>query len=264
MGGGIASQPWGAQLLLVALAAARFGFAFVLVPVFARDIIPPTVRNAIVLTLGGVAFVMQPAVDPNAMGAMQWARILLKEAAAGLVIGFFFGTILWAIEAAGEIIDAKVGATIGQVIEPMSGNMTSLNGALLGRLANVIFCASGGLLLLIGTVMESYAIWPIAADWPSLNMASLAVFENEFGRLMMLAFLVASPVIMVLYVIDAGLGLLNRFAQQLNVFSLSLSIKAWAATLLIVMLVPAIAQAVIGDLARRGDVVRAVIGALAR
>ena len=53
--------------------------------------------------------------------------------------------------------------------------MTSLNGALLGRLANVIFAASGGILLLIGTIIESYAIWPIAADWPSLDMASLAV-----------------------------------------------------------------------------------------
>ncbi len=264
MGGGISSQPWGAQLLLVALASARFGFAFVLVPVFARDVIPPTVRNAIILTLGGVAFVMQPSVDPNGMGAIQWARMLLKEAAAGLVIGFFFGTLLWAIEAAGEIIDAKVGATIGQVLEPMGGNMTSLNGALLGRLANVIFCASGGLLLLVGTVIESYAIWPIAADWPSLDMGSLAVFENEFGRLMMLAFLVSAPILMVLYVIDAGLGLLNRFAQQLNVFSLSLSLKSWAATLLLVMLIPVIAQAVVNDLAERGGVVKAVIGALAR
>ncbi|AHE54839.1 hypothetical protein NX02_15795 [Sphingomonas sanxanigenens DSM 19645 = NX02] len=260
----MADQAWANQLLLVALAASRFAFAFIFVPIFARETIPSTVRNSIILTLGGVAFVMQPQVDPSALGALQWARMLLKEAAAGLVIGFFFGTILWAMEAAGEIIDAKVGATIGQILEPMGGNMTSLNGALLGRLANVIFAASGGILLLVGTVIESYAIWPIAADWPSLEMSSLRVFEAEFGRLMMLALLIAAPVIMFLYVIDAGLGLLNRFAQQLNVFSLSLSIKSWAATFLLLLLLPAFAQVVIGDLAERGNVVRAVIGALAR
>jgi type III secretion protein T len=261
---GAADAGWANQLLLVALASARFAFAFVLVPIFSRDTIPATVRNSIILTLGGVAFLMQPSVDPTAMGALQWARMLLKEAAAGLVIGFFFATILWAMEAAGEIIDAKVGATIGQIIEPMGGTMTSLNGALLGRLANVIFAASGGILLLIGTIIESYAIWPIAADWPTLDMASLQVFEGEFGRLMMLALLIAAPVIMVLYVIDAGLGILNRFAQQLNVFALSLSIKAWAATFLLLLLVPALAQAVIGELGGRSDTVRAVIEALAR
>jgi type III secretion protein T len=259
-----ADAGWASQLLLVALASARFAFAFVFVPIFARETIPATVRNSIILTLGGVAFVMQPQVDPVTLGALQWARMLLKEAAAGLVIGFFFGTVLWAMAAAGEIIDAKIGATIGQIIEPMGGNMTSLNGALLGRLANVIFAASGGILLLVGTVMESYAIWPIAADWPSLEMASLRVFEGEFGRLMMLALLLAAPVITFLYVIDAGLGLLNRFAQQLNVFALSLSIKSWAATFLLLMLIPVFAQVVINDLAERGDIVAHVIKALAR
>ena len=76
--------------------------------------------------------------------------------------------------------------------------------------------------------------------------------------------LIAAPVIKVLYVIDAGLGILNRFAQQLNVFALSLSIKSWAATFLLLLLIPALAQAVIGELSGRSDTVRAVIGALAR
>lgn len=264
MGGGVADGAWANQLLLVAMASARFGFAFVFVPIFSRDTIPSTVRNSIILTLGGVAFVMQPQIDPTTLGAVQWARMLLKEAAAGLVIGFFFGTIMWAMAAAGEIIDAKIGATLAQILEPMGGTMTSLNGALLGRLANVIFAASGGILLLIGTVMESYVIWPIAADWPSLEMSSLRVFEGEFGRLMMLALLIAAPVIMFLYVVDAGLGLLNRFAQQLNVFALSLSIKSWAATLVILMMIPALAQVVIGDMANRSDAVASIIKALAR
>lgn len=255
---------WMDQALLTALFSARFGFAFVLVPIFAAETIAPLVRNSIVIVLGGVAYSAQPAIEPAAISAFGWARLLLKEAAAGLVIGFFFGTILWAMEAAGEVIDAKIGATIGQVTEPLGGNMTSLNGALLGRLANVIFAAGGGILLLVATVMESFAIWPMAADWPSLDAASLAVFEDEFGRLMALVALFAAPVLVFLYVIDAGLGLLNRFAQQLNVLSLSLSIKNWAATLLLVLLAPFFARAVLEDLGGRTDLVHGVIGALAR
>lgn len=250
--------------LLIALCSARFGAAFVLVPIFAQQTIPAMVRNSVILVLGGLVYYSHPPIDPAALGAFGWARLLLKEAATGLVIGFFFGTILWAMEAAGEVIDAKIGATIGQVLEPLGGNMTSLNGALLGRLANVIFAAAGGIILLVGTVMESFAIWPMTADWPSLDARGLAVFENEFGRLMALIALFSAPVLVFLYVIDAGLGLLNRFAQQLNVFSLSLSIKNWAATLLLVMLLPLFAQAVVQELASRDTIVRRVIGALAR
>jgi type III secretion protein T len=255
---------WLDQLLIVALCSARFGFAFALVPLFANETIPALVRNSLILTLGWVAYMMAPPIDPHAYGAFVWARMLLKEAATGLVIGFLFGTVLWALEAAGEIIDVKIGATIGQVIEPMTGNQVSLNGAVLGRLAHVLFAAAGGVTLLVGTILESYAIWPMTADWPNLDMRGLGIFEGEFGRLMMLAVLFAAPALVFLYVIDAGLGLLNRFAQQLNVFSLSLSIKSWAATLLMLLLIPMFAQAVIADLATRNDLVRAVVGALAR
>lgn len=255
---------WMSGALLVALCSARFAFAFILVPIFNQQTIPSLVRNTIILTLGGIAYYSQPPINIELMGAFGWARLLIKEAAAGLVIGFFFGTILWAMEAAGEVIDAKIGATIGQVLEPLGGNMTSLNGALLGRLANVIFAASGGIVLLVGTVMESFAIWPMTADWPTIDARGLAVFEDEFGRLMALIALFSAPVLVFLYVIDAGLGLLNRFAQQLNVFSLSLSIKNWAGTLLLVMLLPLFAQAVVEDLSSRNDMVRRVIGALAR
>lgn len=252
------------QLLLVGVSSARFGFAFILVPIFSHETIPAMVRNSVILTLGWVAYSMQPAMDPAALGAFAWARLLFKEAATGLVIGFFFGTILWAMEAAGEVIDAKIGATIGQLVEPMGGNSTSLNGALLGRLANVVFASGGGILLLVSTVMGSFALWPMTVDWPSLDASELVVFENEFGRLVALLTLFAAPVLVLLYVIDASLGLLNRFAQQLNVFSLSLSIKNWAATLLLVMLLPLFAQAVLSDLGTRAGLVEHVIGALAR
>lgn len=255
---------WMDQLLVVALSSARFGFAFVLVPLFSPDNIPATVRNSIILTLGGVAYFLHGAIEPASLGAFDWARLLLKEAVAGLVIGFLFGTVLWAMEAAGEIIDAKIGATIGQVLEPNGGTMISLNGALMGRLAHVLFASAGGIMLLVAAVLESFALWPMTADWPDLDMRGLAVLEMEFGRLMMLAVLFAAPALTFLYVIDAGLGLLNRFAQQLNVFALSLSIKSWAATLLLVLLIALFAQAVIADLATRNDVVRGIIRALAR
>jgi type III secretion protein T len=139
-----------------------------------------------------------------------------------------------------------------------------LNGALLGRLAGVIFVSVGGLTMLIGVIMESYAIWPMAEDWPSLDMGGLHYFEGEFGRLMMLAIMFAAPVLVLLYVIDSGLGILNRFAQQLNVFALSLSIKSWAATLLLLILLPVFVQAVIADLANRSDVARTIVRNLAQ
>ena len=192
-------------------------------------------------------------------------RILLmnqffREAAAGTIIGFFFGTIFWALGAAGEIIDAKVGATIGQLVDPFSGQQTSLTAILLSRFAQVMFVAAGGLTLFIGTIMESYVIWPMGKGGLRFDPASVILFEGEFGRMFMLAFLFAAPIIIVLYVVDAGLGMLNRFAQQFNVFSLSMPIKSAAAIFILILCLPLLAQSIINDMASRNNIAAGVLG----
>jgi type III secretion protein T len=254
-----AAMPWLDQLLVVAVASARFAFAFVFVPVFSREVMPGTVRNSIIVTFGLVALQMQPDFHPNALSAMGWLKMLLKEAAAGGAIGFFFGTVLWALGAAGEIIDTKVGATIGQLVDPLSGNTSSLTGILLSRFAEVVFVTAGGLTLLVGTVMGSYLIWPLGPGGLQLDARALMFFEGEFGRLFALAFLFAAPVLTVLYVIDLAMGFLNRFAQSFNVFSMAMPIKAAAATFVVILTLPLLAQAILADLGTREEIAGGVL-----
>jgi type III secretion protein T len=254
---------WADQVLLLGVATARIAATFFLLPMFSSETVPAMVRNSIFVSLGIVSLALQPPLDVSMLGPGQWATILIKEVFVGLMIGFFFGSVLWALEAAGQIIDTKVGATLAQVVDPLSGHQTSLNGAFLGRLAGVVFVSMGGLSLLLRVVMESYAIWPVAAPMPTLDPRGLVVIEAEFGRLMVLATLFAAPVLTVLFLIDAGLGLMNRFAQQLNVFTLSMSIKAFAATFLLLLLLGSYIAAIVRDIASRPEVIRAVLNGMA-
>jgi len=254
-----AAMPWLDQLLTVGVAATRFAFAFVFVPVFSREVMPPTVRNSIIVTFGLVALAVQPDFAPASLSAMDWAAMLFKEAAAGGIIGLFFGTVMWALAAAGEIIDTKVGATIGQLVDPLSGTTTSLTGILLGRFAEVVFVSAGGLTLLVGTVMASYALWPLGPGGLEVDLRAIMFFEGEFGRLFALAFLFAAPVLTVLYVIDLGMGFLNRFAQSFNVFAMAMPIKAAAAVFVVILTLPLLAQAIVADLGTREQIFGGVL-----
>jgi type III secretion protein T len=254
-----AAMPWLDQLLIVGVAATRFAFAFVFVPVFSRDVMPGTVRNSIIVTFGLVALAVQPDFAPEHLSAMDWARMLLKEAVAGGIIGLFFGTVMWALSAAGEIIDTKVGATIGQLVDPLSGTTTSLTGVLLSRFAEVVFVTAGGLTLLVGTVMGSYLLWPLGPGGLAIDMRAVQFFEGEFGRLFALAFIFAAPVLTVLYVVDAALGFLNRFAQSFNVFAMSMPIKAAAAVFVVILTIPLLAQAIVAELSTREEIAGGVL-----
>jgi len=253
---------WSDPMLLLGVATARIAVAFMLMPIFSPDLIPAMVRNSILVSLGIVSLTLQPTLDVSMMGPGQWGAMFAKEVFVGLVIGFFFGAVLWALEAAGQIIDTKVGATMAQIVDPLSGHQTSLNCAFLGRLAGIVFIFSGGLSLLVHVLMESYALWPVAAPMPTLDARGLALFEAEFGRLMVLATLFAAPVLTVLFLIDVGLGLINRFAQQLNVFTLSMSIKAFAATAIILLLVGSFIEAITRDILSRPDVILNILRGL--
>ena len=235
------------KALLVALCTARIAVAFLLVPLFTGDLIPATVRNAIYLAFGVLALAMQPPFPPDALYHVHWIPLFAKEALIGGGIGFLFGTVLWAFEAAGQLIDTKVGATTAQVTDPLSGQQTPLTGAFLGRLANFVFMFSGGLLLFTGTLLDSYRVWPALSPLPRFDTGGFVVFENELGRLMLVALLVAAPSLVVLFAIDAMLGLVNRYAPNLNVFALSMSLKTWASTLVLMLTLGALVQHVIDD-----------------
>ena len=243
------------QALLLGLSTTRIATAFMLLPLFTGDLIPATIRNAIYVSFGVLALSLQPTVTNAAVMHINWMLLFAKEAFIGCGMGFLFGSVLWAFEAAGQLIDTKVGATTAQVTDPLSGQQTPLTGAFLGRLANFVFMFSGGLLLLMGTLLDSYSLWPVLSTKPVLVKAGMTIFEAEFGRLMLLALLIASPALVVLFAIDMVLGLVNRFAQQLNVFSLSMSLKTWASTAVLMLMMTSMIQQLIADIQSRPGIV---------
>jgi type III secretion protein T len=243
------------QALLLGLSTTRIAVAFLLLPLFTGDLIPATLRNAIYVAFGILALSLQPSASHAAVMQVNWLLLFAKEAFIGGGLGFLFGSVLWAFEAAGQLIDTKVGATTAQVTDPLSGQQTPLTGAFLGRLANFVFMFSGGLLLLMGLLLDSYGVWPVLSSKPVLVRAGMSIFEAEFGRLMLLSLLIAAPSLVVLFAIDAVLGLVNRFAQQLNVFSLSMSLKTWASTAVLMIMMTSMVEQVILDIQSRPGIV---------
>jgi type III secretion protein T len=247
--------------LLLGLSTTRVAIAFLLVPLFSAELVPALVRNSIFLAIAVLSLALQPSAGPMTLGGWQWATMFAKEIFIGGSIGLMYAGVMWAFEAAGQMIDTKVGATQAQVTDPMSGQQTSLNGAFLGRLASWMFMAGGGFMMMIGTLMESFAHWPVRMPLAGLAADGARVFEGEFGRIMLLTLLVAAPSFVLLYLVEGVLGLVNRFAQQLNVFSLAMSLKAVAATWIIWIQLVTLTRLLEDDLLSRHEiVVRALRG----
>jgi type III secretion protein SpaR/YscT/HrcT len=235
--------------LLSALASTRFALAFLLLPILAQDTVPQLVRGAIFLAFGVITLAMQPALAAGALGPGDWLLMFAREAFLGLALGLLLAAVLWAFDAAGEVVDGASGMGMAQVVDPLSGRQTSLSGAFLGRLAVYVFMFSGGLMLWVGVLMESFVLWPLAQTQLSLKPVGVALFETAFAQFAGLMFLMAAPALVVLYAIDLSLGLMNRYAPQLNLISISMSLKALAAVLVWLVLLATLVQTLLDHLA---------------
>jgi type III secretion protein T len=222
--------------LLLGLSVTRLAVAFLLLPMFTQESLPPVVRNSLFVALAIMTLTVLPQGGALTLDAVGWVVLFVKEAFIGLAIGLFASTVLWAVEAAGMLIDAKAGTQLAQIVDPINGQQTSQTGQFLARLATYVFMASGGFMFMVGALVESFAVWPVTASLPALRPGTLGVFEAEFGRLMLLATMIAAPVIVILFVLEGALGLMNRYAPNLNLLAIALPLKALVAVLLVAVL----------------------------
>lgn len=221
------------------------------------------VRNSMFLALALLSILIQPSAQVDQFSTAMWINLFAKEALIGIVIGIFFGVFLWAFEAAGVVIDMQIGASFALFFDPVVGNEVTLIGAFLSRWASFIFLASGGLLIMTTALLESFVIWPLVEPISSIRSASVALFEAELSRFMSITLRIAGPIMVVIFIIDVAMGLINRFAQQFNVFFLSMSLKSMAAILLLIVLLPFLMTVLVDEMqiqaANIGDILNNVL-----
>lgn len=238
------------ELVGLALTLPRIAAAFLLLPLLSPQNIPPLVRNSFFVSIAMLAYPVAKATAPVVADAgTAWSLIVVKELFLGAALGFVFGIVFWAIGAAGNIIDAKVGTTFANVLDPIQGESTSLLGQFLSQFAAWLFMASGAFLIFMDLLLGSYAIWPIAEPLPALRAETRGLFIDQFNYFMTLAVLFSAPVIVVLMLADLALGLVNRYAQQLQVFVFAMPIKGWLAVWVLLLLIGSLVEVVVRRIA---------------
>jgi type III secretion protein T len=228
-------------LLSLALAGVRTGVALGLVPVFGSGALPPIVIPGLTVAVSLPVAFAQPASAWPA-GAPALAALLGKEAMLGGVIALGFGTFWAGLQTAGELIDHQTGLTFSQAVDPLHGNAVSPTSQCLQRLLFAVVLLCGGLQGLLDALYLSFEAWPPGAPWPRLQGAFPSAGLIGAERLFALSLLLAAPVLVVLSLVDAALGLLNRAAPGLGVHTLGLSLKPMVGLGVLVMALPSMVQ----------------------
>lgn len=227
------------ELLLVALMLGRTVALVVLTPWLGGKLIPPEVKMAISTLL---VILVWPLARRNAgadipVTAIPFFMLMLKEIFIGFAIGFAAAHVFWAVEVAGRIIDTVRGASMAEVMVPLSGERATPFGDMFYQLLVVFFLALGGHRIFFEAFFFSFETLPIAKHiefGPGL-IPFFDVVVKITAEILLIGTLLAAPVIAATFITDLVFGILNRVAPQLNAYFLSMPVKAMAGVILVIV-----------------------------
>lgn len=208
----------------ILLGLPRVGAAIIVAPLFPTSLFPTMLRGAVVVALSLYLYPHLAANIPPMMSLLEWIGLVGKEVLIGALLGFAAGTLIWAFETAGALLDFQVGFSNSQYFDPFGGHEAGPMSQFWVRLGTVLFIAAGGLQVLAALLFESFRLWPVTSFYPSLShfedfaSGSIRTFMDLVVRL-------AAPAVLLLALIDFGFGLVSRVVPQLNVFFFTMPIK---------------------------------------
>lgn len=194
------------------------------------------IRNslALALTLPSLPLIASlKVVDPMHLPG-PFVVMLVSELIIGVFIGFSAAIPFWAMDAAGFVLDTLRGASMAGVLNPLLGGQSSPLGAFFSHLTAILFFALGGFHAFMSALYQSYVLLPPDGDW-HWSEQFIPIVKSEWHMLYKIALDFALPATVMMVLIDLALGLINRSAQQLNVFSLSMPIKSVMALLMLII-----------------------------
>ena len=190
-------------------------------PLFSHPALSMRVRTMAALM---IAWVASPVGTP-ALAEAQWdvgtlAFAVFVEVMIGLVVGIGSGLVFAGILQLGEFVAIQGGLGAARSLDPTSGASSVAIGTAFNTFAMLIFLIIGGHHELIRGIVSSFEALPIGGDLPDVGLfREVAALGSVIWEM---AFELAAPISIAIFVQNMATGVLARAMPQLNLLLVNL------------------------------------------
>lgn len=207
-------------------------------PLIGHKTIPAMVRVSFAMLL---TLIIMPNLDAPSEYPRDYkfVYLIIMNVFVGLLIGWVSNLVLEIGRTAGEMLDMQMGLNAATIFDPGTQTQSTLIGKFFDFITLVLFISIGGMEKVIEGIYKSYDTFPIIIYEINLNFTKILTATAD---VIAIGFLIVSPIIIIILVVDLILGLMSRAAPQINAFQISFSIKPAIGMLLLIILLPALFQ----------------------
>ncbi|CAM5793999.1 flagellar biosynthetic protein FliR [Rhizobacter fulvus] len=191
-------------------------------PVFAQRGVPARVRVALAFLIAFCAQATLPTMPVIPLDSSIALLAVVQQLLIGLSLGFAVRIVFSAVEFAGEVIGLQMGLNFAGFFNPMTGGEATVTSRFFGISVSWLFIVTGGHLMLIAAVVQSFQAFPVGPEpFAFLRAVQPQVWGAEVFRL---GLWIALPMIAMLLFVNLVLGIISRVAQQMNIFAIGFPI----------------------------------------
>ncbi|GMT49382.1 MAG: flagellar biosynthetic protein FliR [bacterium] len=215
----------------------------IVAPFFSSILVPMRMKATLAL---GITFVIFPILSKQLTltipeDVISYVILVINELVVGISIGFVISIIFGAFQLAGQFFSIQMGFGISEVFDPMSQVHVPLVGQFLTLLGTLIFLLIDGHVVLIEAIYESYTKVPVLDLVKSSGPLSKLIVE-VFTSMFAVALKISLPIIGTLFIVTLAMGLLAKFAPQMNILMLGFPIYITIGFLMLILLLPFIVE----------------------
>ncbi len=212
---------------------------FILAPVFSNEVIPNRIKGMFIVLVAALTFPVLAAggVLPSTNTFAGLAVVGVGEMFIGFTIGFMTLVVLTIFRISGQFYSIQMGFGIINVFDPMAETSVPIISQLKALLMSVVFLVIGGHRFLLEAIFKSYEFVPSIYSLDPRPI--IAIIAPQFDKMFEIGFVIAIPLIGIVFLMTMSLGLLSKLAPQMNVMILGFGLKVMVGLITFISLLPA-------------------------
>lgn len=204
----------------------RFGILAATLPLLDMKSVPPLWRLGMAVCMAATLAPGIAATLPLGTVTLSWQSLIVEAVnslVVGAMLGFTVNLVFTAVRFAGSVAGMQIGFSIVNSFDPMSNSQVSVISQLYYLLAVLIFFVSGAHQILVAAMFQSCLVVPPYASLSATGGAWQIL--QEFGAIFTVGFRIAAPVVVVLLLVSASMGVIVKTVPQINVLVVGFPIK---------------------------------------
>jgi flagellar biosynthesis protein FliR len=217
-------SPWLEHILMHALPIGlRVGGVMTFAPFFGSDAIPARVKAGFTLVLTVMLYAICPVPEMQ-LNLSGWTRMVVSEAAVGLMMGLSVQLIFEGMQLAGQLAGAQLGFSLAAIIDPITNIDTPVLAVFHQTVAMLIFLQLNVHHWLLRGIVRSFDYLPVGTS--VVNLLTVRELFRMAAAMWLIGVQIAAPILIATMLLDVAIGFLSKASPQFPALFIGISAKS--------------------------------------